>query len=390
MNIYEHQAKELLKAFGVPTLKGKAVFNIEESIKAAKELGNGCVVKAQIHAGGRGKAGGVIVCSSLQEVKKAAQTLLGKKLITHQTGPKGQLIKRLFIEESCEIEKEFYLSLTLDCKKERLTLVASEAGGTNIEEVALKNPEKVMTTTIDPVVGYQDYIGRKIAFGLGLPKHVKHVQECLLGFYKAYTTLDATLIEINPFVLTKDQKLLALDAKMTLDDNALFRHPDIEKLRDDNEEDESETQARHFDLSYVKLDGSIGCMVNGAGLAMATMDIIKLHGEEPANFLDVGGGASKEKVSQAFRIILKDPHVKAILINIFGGIMRCDVIAQGITEAAKDVNLPIVVRLQGTNHELGQQILSRSHLAITFSNDLEEAAKTVVRMVREKVNGYSC
>ncbi|MBI1954321.1 MAG: ADP-forming succinate--CoA ligase subunit beta [Proteobacteria bacterium] len=384
MNIHEHQAKELLKAFGVPTLKGKAVFNIEESIKAAKELGNSCVVKAQIHAGGRGKAGGVIVCSSLQEVEKAAQTLLGKKLITHQTGPKGQLIKRLFIEESCEIEKEFYLSLTLDRKKERVTLVASEAGGMNIEEVALKNPEKVMTITIDPVVGYQDYIGRKIAFGLGLSKHVKHVQECLLGFYKAYVSLDANLIEINPFVLTKDQKLLALDAKMTFDDNALFRHPDIEKLRDDNEEDESERQARHFDLSYVKLDGSIGCMVNGAGLAMATMDIIKLHGEEPANFLDVGGGASKEKVSQAFKIILKDPHVKAILINIFGGIMRCDVIAQGITEAAKDVKLPIVVRLQGTNHELGQQILSRSHLAITSADDLEEAAKTVVRMVREK------
>ncbi|HLD96073.1 MAG TPA: ADP-forming succinate--CoA ligase subunit beta [Alphaproteobacteria bacterium] len=381
MNIHEHQAKALLKKFGIPVLEGRVAVTVQEALNAIKELQSPLwVVKAQVHAGGRGKAGGVVLCKSESDVKAAATKLLNNILVTHQTGPKGQLVRRLYIETGCNIEKEYYLSITLDRKKGQLSVVASSAGGMDIEEVAATTPEKILTFSIDPAVGYQAYMGRKLAFGLGLREHIKQVSDVLKNLLSAYEHYDASLIEINPLVLTKEKTLLALDAKMSFDDNALYRQKDLEELRDLHEEDPSETQARGHDLSYVKLDGTIGCMVNGAGLAMATMDCIKLYGAEPANFLDVGGGASQEKVEAAFKLILADPNVKAILINIFGGIMRCDVIAQGIIAAARQVclSVPMVVRLQGTKKEEGSQILAESGLKIQTAQDLNEAAQAVV------------
>lgn len=387
MNIHEYQAKQVLKEYGIPISHGKVAFSAEEAMKAAEEMGGTLwVVKAQIHAGGRGKAGGVILARSLEEVKSAAHKILGKNLVTHQTGPKGQLVRKVYVEQGCAIDKEFYLSMIVNRQTESVSVMASQAGGMDIEEVAAKTPDKIITFSIDPVSGFQQFHGRKVAFALGLQgAAIKQMIVLLDGLYQAFVKLDCNLVEINPLVLTKEGNLIALDAKVTFDDNGLIRHPEIEKLRDTDEEDPAETQAHEHELSYVKLDGSIGCMVNGAGLAMATMDIIKLHGGEPANFLDVGGGATKEKVATAFKLILADQNVKAILINIFGGIMRCDVIAEGIVAAAKEVQLviPMVVRLQGTNGELGKKILKESNLKIISEDDLSQAAACVVKAVRE-------
>ncbi len=387
MNIHEYQAKKLLKQFGVPVLPGQEAFSVAEAVKAAQDLGgNLWVLKAQIHAGGRGKAGGVILCRSTAEVEAAAQKLLGSTLVTHQTGPKGQVVRRLYIEQGCAIDQELYISLLVDRKVERISVIASAAGGMDIEEVAAKTPEKILTFSMDPTTGFQPYYGRKVAFALGLKEQtVKQMGQLLQNLYQAFLKSDMNMLEINPLVVTKEGDLVALDAKVTFDDNALFRHADIEALRDRDEEDPMETQAKEHELSYVKLEGNIGCMVNGAGLAMATMDIIKLHGGEPANFLDVGGGATQERVSAAFKLILADPNVQAILINIFGGIMRCDVIAQGIVAAAREIslNVPMVVRLQGTNMDLGKQILKDSGLAIIAADELSEAAHKVVQAAKE-------
>jgi succinyl-CoA synthetase beta subunit len=387
MNIHEYQAKQVLKQFGVPISPGYPAFSSEEAVAAAQKLaGDLWVVKAQIHAGGRGKAGGVILCRSHAEVKAAAEKLLGSVLVTHQTGPKGQVVRRLYVEQGCAIAQELYLSMLVDRQSERIAIIASAAGGVDIEEVAAKTPEKIVTFTLDPVVGCQAYHGRKLAFALGLEGQcVKQMGALFKSLYDAFTAKDMNMLEINPLVVTKEGNLIALDAKITFDDNGLYRHADIEELRDTDEEDPMETQAKEHELSYVKLEGNIGCMVNGAGLAMATMDIIKLHGGEPANFLDVGGGATQEKVAAAFKLILADHHVEAILINIFGGIMRCDVIAQGIVAAAREVslNVPMVVRLQGTNMELGKQILRDSHLTIIAADELAEAAQKVVQAAKE-------
>lgn len=387
MNIHEYQAKRLLKQFGVPVLAGQEAFTVAEAVAAAEQLGgNLWVLKAQIHAGGRGKAGGVILCRSIEEIQAAAQKLLGSTLVTHQTGPKGQVVRRLYIEQGCAIESELYLSLLVDRKAERISVIASAAGGMDIEEVAAHTPEKILTFSMDPVTGYQSFHGRKVAFALGLKDQaVKQMAKLLQGLYEGFLKTDMNMLEINPLVVTKEGNLVALDAKVTFDDNALFRHSDVETLRDVDEEDPMETQAKEHELSYVKLDGNIGCMVNGAGLAMATMDIIKLHGGEPANFLDVGGGATQERVSAAFKLILADPNVSAILINIFGGIMRCDVIAQGIVAAAREISLtvPMVVRLQGTNMDLGKQILKDSQLAIIAADELSDAAHKVVQAAKE-------
>lgn len=387
MNIHEYQAKSLLAEFGVPVPQGRAVFAVEEAIQAAKELGGDLwVVKAQIHAGGRGKAGGVVLAKNIDDVEKAAQRLLGHKLVTHQTGPHGQEVRCLYIEQGCAIAKEFYLSLIVDRSKECVSIIASQAGGVDIEEVAAKTPEKIITLPIDPTTGFQPFHARKIGFAFGLKDDgIAQMVKLLDGLYCALCQLDINLVEVNPLVLTQAGNLVALDAKITFDDNGLFRHPDIEALRDLDEEDPAEQEANEHGLSYVKLDGTIGCMVNGAGLAMATMDIIKLHGAEPANFLDVGGGASKEKVSTALDIILKDPNVRAILINIFGGIMRCDIIAEGIITTLKErgLKLPMVVRLEGTNKELGKSAFDNSGLPIIYANDLEEAAEKVVQAARE-------
>lgn len=387
MNIHEYQAKQLLKEYGIPVSTGKVAFSSAEAEQEASRMGGSLwVVKAQIHAGGRGKAGGVILARSLQEVNTAAEKILGKKLVTHQTGPQGQMVRKVYIEQGCDIQKEFYLSMIVNRQAECISVMVSQAGGMDIEEVAAKTPEKLFTFSIDPVAGYQPFHGRKAAFALGLEGvAVKQMGDLLKGLYKAFTHLDCELMEINPLVLTKQGHLIALDAKVTFDDNALIRHPNIEALRDKDEEDPAESQAHEQELNYVKLDGSIGCMVNGAGLAMATMDIIKLHGGEPANFLDVGGGATKERVAAAFKLILADSNVQAILINIFGGIMRCDVIAEGIVAAAKEVQLavPMVVRLQGTNEELGKQILKDSNLKIISEDDLSKAAACVVKAVKE-------
>jgi succinyl-CoA synthetase beta subunit len=387
MNIHEYQAKSILADYGVPVLRGKVAYTVEESLKVASELGGALwVIKAQVHAGGRGKAGGVVLCRSFEEVRQAAQRLLGSRLVTRQTGPKGQEVKRLYIEEGCDIGKELYLSLVVDRVHQCVSFVASEFGGVDIEEVAEKTPEKILTVRIDPASGFQPYHGRKLVYGLGLAggggeKMVQFARD----LYKSFTELDASLIEINPLVMTQAGDLVALDAKMTFDENGLFRHPGIEQLRDEDEEDAAELEASRQGLSYVKLDGNIGCMVNGAGLAMATMDIIKLHGASPANFLDVGGGASRDKVAAAFKLILADSHVEAILINIFGGIMRCDIIAEGIVRAAKEAPLtvPMVVRLQGTNEKEGKQILAESSLAIILADDLGEAAIKAAQAVRE-------
>jgi succinyl-CoA synthetase beta subunit len=388
MNIHEYQAKEVLRGFGVPVPKGKAAFTVEEAVAAAKELpGPVWVVKAQIHAGGRGKGGGVKVVKSIEDVRKEATRMLGMTLVTHQTGPAGRLVKRLYIEDGSAIERELYLSALVDRATSRIAFIVSTEGGMDIEEVAHKTPEKIQTFQIEPAVGYSPYVGLDIATALKLKgEAAKQCGKIVQSLYNAFLAKDMSLLEINPLVVTKDGNVICLDAKINFDDNSLFRHKDIVELRDLDEEDPMEVQASKFDLSYIKLDGTIGCMVNGAGLAMATMDIIKLYGEEPANFLDVGGGASKEKVTAAFKIIVSDPNVKGILVNIFGGIMKCDIIAEGIVAAAKEIHLsvPLVVRLEGTNVEKGKEILAKSGLPIVSGSDLADAAKKIVAAVKAK------
>jgi succinyl-CoA synthetase beta subunit len=396
MNIHEYQAKALLAKFAVPLLKGGVAYTRDEAMDVARKLGTPVtVVKAQIHAGGRGKGrfkddpngkGGVRVSKSIDEVGASAQAMLGHELVTKQTGPAGKTVKRLYIEEGCDIKRELYLSLLVDRAVGRISIIASTEGGMDIESVAHDTPEKIVKQSIDPASGYQSFDGRKIAFALGLSgKQVGKFVALLGALYKAFTELDCSLIEINPLVVTGTGDVIALDAKMNFDDNALERHQELEALRDLDEEDPSETEAAKYALNYVKLDGQIGCMVNGAGLAMATMDIIKLYGSSPANFLDVGGGATKERVTAAFKIILKDPNVEGILVNIFGGIMRCDVIAEGVVAAAREVSLhvPLVVRLEGTNVELGKKILSESGLPILSADNLADAAEKVVKAVKE-------
>jgi succinyl-CoA synthetase beta subunit len=386
MNIHEYQAKAVLREFGVPTPRGFPAFSVDEAVKAARDLGTPVVVvKAQIHAGGRGKAGGVKVVKSIEDVKKEATRLLGSILVTHQTGPQGKQVNRLYIEEGSAIEKEFYLSMLVDRATSRVAVVVSTEGGMDIEQVAHDTPQKIVTVSIDPVTNICPHHVLRVSQALGLnADQRKQMSVLLTGLYRAFTEKDMSLLEVNPLILTKDGKLLCLDAKIGFDDNALFRHPEIAALRDITEEDEKEIEASKFDLNYVALDGTIGCMVNGAGLAMATMDIIKLYGEEPANFLDVGGSASKDKVSAAFKIITSDPKVKGILVNIFGGIMKCDVIAEGVVAAVREVGLrvPLVVRLEGTNVELGKEILAKSNLNVTAADDLDDAAQKVVKAVR--------
>ncbi|MCB1435649.1 MAG: ADP-forming succinate--CoA ligase subunit beta [Rhodobiaceae bacterium] len=387
MNIHEYQAKEVLKEFGVPVARGLPAFSVDEAVAAAEKLGGPVwVVKAQIHAGGRGKGGGVKVVKSIDEVRQEASRILGMTLITHQTGPEGKLVKRLYVEDGSAIDRELYLSCLVDRATSRVAFIASTEGGMDIEEVAAKTPEKIVTLTIDPATGFQPFHARRIAFALKLQgDQVKKFTKLISGLYKAFVGKDASLVEINPLVVTKDGDVLCLDAKMNFDSNALYRHADILALRDLDEEDPAEVEASNYDLNYIKLDGSIGCMVNGAGLAMATMDIIKLYGSAPANFLDVGGGATKEKVTEAFKIILTDPNVEGILVNIFGGIMRCDIIAEGVVAAARELHLkvPLVVRLEGTNVEKGKAILNESGLAIIAADDLADAAEKVVKAVKE-------
>ncbi len=387
MNIHEYQAKGVLARFDVPVPRGHVAYTVDEAVEGAEKLGGPAwVVKAQIHAGGRGKAGGVKLVRSVPEVREAAEELLGSTLVTHQTGAEGQTVKRIYVEEGCDIARELYFSMLVDRTGGRVTVVASTEGGMNIEEVAEATPEKIVTFSIDPATGVQPHHGRRLAYGFGLgAAETGRAAELLAKLYCVFSELDASLIEINPLVVTGGGELLALDAKMSFDDNALFRQPGVEELRDEDEETPVERQAEALGFSYVKLDGNIGCMVNGAGLAMATMDIIKLQGAEPANFLDVGGGADKERVVSAFKIILSDPNVEAILVNIFGGIMQCDVIADGVVEAAREVSLdvPLVVRLEGTNVEQGKRILARSGLPITAADDLGDAAAKVVAAVGE-------
>ena len=397
MNIHEHQAKAVLREFGVPVPHGFPAFSAKDAVKAAKALKGAkvFVVKSQIHAGGRGKGkfeglkpdakGGVRVVKSVDDVKKNAEEMLGRVLVTHQTGPKGKQVNRLYIEEGADIARELYLSLLVDRETSRVAVVASTEGGMDIEEVAHKTPDKILTFSIDPATGVMAHHGRTLAQALKLTGDAaKEVPKLLRELFHAFVTKDMSLLEINPLIVTGDGRLKVLDAKVSFDDNALFRHPDIAELRDLSEEDPKEIEASKYELSYVALDGDIGCMVNGAGLAMATMDIIKLYGAEPANFLDVGGGASKEKVTAAFKIITADPNVKGILVNIFGGIMRCDIIAEGVVAAVKDVGLkvPLVVRLEGTNVELGKKILNESGLDIVAANDLDDAAKKIVKAVK--------
>jgi len=366
MNIHEYQGKELLRKYGVSVPDGKVAFTVDEAVQAAKELNsNVVVVKAQIHAGGRGKAGGVKIAKNLDEVRTYAGELLGKTLVTHQTVPEGKEVKRLLIEKGCDIKKEYYIGIVLDRATSRVTLMASSEGGMEIEEVAEKTPEKIFKETIDPLIGLAPFQARRIAFNIGIPKElVNQAVKFMTGLYTVFVEKDCSIAEINPLVITGDGKVMALDAKLNFDSNALYRHPDILEYRDLDEEDPKEIEASKYDLSYIKLNGNIGCMVNGAGLAMATMDIIKYYGGEPANFLDVGGGATAEKVTEAFKIILSDNNVKGIFVNIFGGIMKCDVIATGVVEAAKQIGLsvPLVVRLEGTNVELGKNILHESGL----------------------------
>ena len=387
MNIHEHQAKELLARFGVAVPRGKAAFTAEEAGEAARALGGQVwVVKAQIHAGGRGKAGGVKVVRSVEAVVEAARKMLGTTLVTHQTGPAGRVVKRVYVEEGCDIARELYLGLLLDRQTAKLTFMASTEGGMDIEEVAHRTPEKILRVAIDPVTGIQGHHARRIAYRLGLQgDQVKAGTKFVTALYRAYVELDASLLEINPLVVTGKGEVIALDAKMNFDDNALYRHPDIEAMLDPNEVDPTELEAGKHNLNYVKLDGEIGCMVNGAGLAMATMDIIKLYGAEPANFLDVGGGATKERVEAAFKLILSDPNVKGILVNIFGGIVRCDIIAEGVVAAARALALrvPLVVRLVGTNMAQGKEILAKSGLEILAADDLGDAARKIVGAVRE-------
>jgi succinyl-CoA synthetase beta subunit len=386
MNIHEYQGKEILRKYGVAVPNGKVAFTVEEAVEAAKELGTQvCVVKAQIHAGGRGKAGGVKVAKNLDEVRTYASEILGKTLVTHQTGPEGKEVKRLLIEEGCDIKKEYYVGLVLDRATSQVVLMASEEGGTEIEEVAEKTPEKIFKEQIDPVVGLQPYQARRIAFNINIPKElINQAVKFMTALYNAYIEKDCSIAEINPLVVTGDGKVMALDAKLNFDSNALYRQKDILEYRDLEEEDAKEIEASKYDLSYVALDGNIGCMVNGAGLAMSTMDIIKHYGGDPANFLDVGGGATAEKVTEAFKIILSDPNVKGIFVNIFGGIMKCDVIAEGVVEAAKQVQLsvPLVVRLEGTNVDLGKKILAESGLAITPAESMADGAQKIVSLVK--------
>jgi succinyl-CoA synthetase beta subunit len=384
MKIHEYQGKELLRKFGVPVPRGLVARSSEEAYHAAKELGTDVVVvKAQIHAGGRGKGGGVKVAKSADEAQEIARKMLGMNLVTHQTGPEGREVRVLLIEEGLPIDKEFYLGVVLDRASGRPVFMASAAGGMDIEEVAAKTPEKILKETINPAVGFRAVQARKLAFGLGIPAPlIGQAVKFMQSLYNAYEQMDASLLEINPFLLTKDNRLIALDAKVNFDDNAMFRHKEFLDLRDLNEEEPLEIEASKFDLNYIKLDGNIACMVNGAGLAMATMDIIKLAGGEPANFLDVGGGASQERVEAAFRILLADQHVKAVLINIFGGIVRCDMVARGVVEAAKNlgIKVPVVVRLEGTNVEEGQRVIRDSGLNFTVAKGMQDAAEKVVRL----------
>jgi len=386
MNIHEHQAKQILKKYGVPVPEGIFALTVDELIEKAKSLKTEkFVLKAQIHAGGRGKAGGVKILNNIDELTKASRELLGKKLITPQTGPEGREVKRLYVEVSSNIDKEFYLSCLVDRASSKIAFISSDQGGMDIEEVAIKTPEKIITTKIDISDEILDNDCEKIIEIFSLKNEAKNQAISLIkSIYKMFISTDASMVEINPLILTKEEKIICLDAKVNFDDNALFKHPDIVDLRDLNEEDPTEIEASKHDLSYIKLDGSIGCMVNGAGLAMATMDIIKLYGKEPANFLDVGGGASKEKVSAALKIILLDKNVKGILINIFGGIMRCDVLAQGVVDAAKEINIsvPLVVRLAGTNFKEGKEILDSSGLKLISAENLDDAAKKIVKAIK--------
>ena len=386
MNIHEHQAKQILKKYGASVPKGEFALTVNELIEKAKKIKTEkYVLKAQIHAGGRGKAGGVKILNNIEELTDAAKEMLGKTLITHQTGPNGKEVKRLYIEESSKIKKEFYLSCLIDRASSKIAFISSDQGGMDIEEVAKKSPEKIITTKVDYLEDIDDENCKKIIKIFNLKDNTMLQGINLIkSIYKMFISTDANLVEINPLILTEDDNLICLDAKMNFDDNSIFRQPEIQSLRDLNEEDPSEIEASKHDLAYIKLDGSIGCMVNGAGLAMATMDIIKLFGQEPANFLDVGGGASKEKVSAAFKIILSDPNVKGILINIFGGIMRCDILAQGVVEAAKEINInvPLVVRLAGTNYKEGKLILDNSGLKIISASDLSDAASKIVKAIK--------
>lgn len=388
MNIHEYQAKSVLAKFGVAVPRGGVAYTPAEAEQVAQSLGgNLWVVKAQIHAGGRGKAGGVKLAKSLDEVKALTKQMLGMVLVTHQTGPEGKEVKRVYIEEGSDIGSELYLSVVLDRAFSRVTFVGCKEGGVDIEEVAHKTPEKIITVPVDPATGIQPHHARTLAFGMQIPTELHgDFQKMVFGFYDAFIKTDASQVEINPLVITKGNKLIALDAKFNFDDNALFRQPEVAEMRDESEEDPLELQAAKFGLSYVKMDGNIGCMVNGAGLAMATMDIIKLYGSEPANFLDVGGGASKEKVTEAFKLILSDPNVEGVLVNIFGGIMRCDIIAEGIIAAAREVALsvPLVVRLAGTNVELGKKMLATSGLAILPADDLADAAEKITGAVKKQ------
>lgn len=385
MNIHEHQAKSLLRSYGVSVPKGDVVSTLQEAQGVADVLKGPWVIKAQIHAGGRGKGGGVKIAHSLDEIGSITSSILGMTLVTPQTGPNGKFVKKVYVEEGCAIHHEFYLSLLVDRSSSRLMFLASTEGGMDIEQVAATHPDKIIRATLDPVSGFQLFQARKLAYGLGLTgDQVKEFTRLAKGLYDTFVSLDASLIEINPLVVTKEEKFFALDAKMAFDDSALYRHPEVAALRDLDEEDLMEFEAFQHDLSYIKLNGNIGCMVNGAGLAMATMDIIKLYGGNPANFLDVGGGATQERVTKAFKIILADPHVKGVFVNIFGGIMRCDIIAKGIVAAVKEISLsiPLVVRLEGTNSDLGRDIFAQSGLPIISLNSFSEAAKRIVEEVK--------
>ncbi|MGH7842880.1 MAG: ADP-forming succinate--CoA ligase subunit beta [Candidatus Binataceae bacterium] len=386
MNIHEFQAKQILSRFGAPVPKGQPASTPDEAAAAFTALGQPkAVVKVQIHAGGRGKAGGVKLVSSAAEARDFAAKLLGKPLVTHQTGPAGRVVRRMYVEQASEVARELYLGMVVDRKAEGISIIASTEGGMEIEEVAAKTPERIITEPVDPIIGLGGFQSRKIAFALGLrDKQVGQFSTTLAALYRAFNETDASLIEINPLVVTKDGSVICLDAKMSFDDNGLFRHPEIREMRDSNEENPAETEAGKYDLSYVHLDGNIGCMVNGAGLAMATMDIVKYYGAEPANFLDVGGGANSQKVAAAFRILLSDPRVKAVLVNIFGGIMLCDVLAQGVVDAAREVKLsiPLVVRMEGTNVDKGKQILKDSGIAVIAASDMADGARRVVEAIR--------
>jgi len=386
MNIHEYQAKAVLKQYGVKVPEGYVAFSADEAVEAAKKLGTPVtVVKAQIHAGGRGKAGGVKIAKSIDDVRTYATELLGKVLVTHQTGPEGKEVKRLLIEQGCDIKKEYYIGLVVDRSTGRVVMMASEEGGTEIEEVAAKTPEKIFKEVIDPVIGLAPFQARRLAYSINIPNElVNKAAKFMMALYNAFVDKDCSIAEINPLVVTGDGDVMALDAKLNFDSNALFRHKDILELRDLDEEDEKEIEASKYDLSYVALDGNIGCMVNGAGLAMSTMDIIKHYGGEPANFLDVGGGATTEKVTEAFKIILSDKNVKGIFVNIFGGIMKCDVIANGVVTAARQLGLdkPLVVRLEGTNVEQGKKILNESGLNITAADSMADGAQKIVNLVK--------